>query len=162
MLPFIGPLALLLSGMPIVKAADTPDICIPASRNDQKNNYRYYDMTDMCKKTGHCKEACVIFIQSTACARAFDKFDNTEVQSGLAEQVGKDGALTSSRREKWYFSFDGFTTAIPNQPVRAEFFTALSDYMNSGYPLPLNIYFYERPVGSDQKFGIDAVRDNCQ
>ncbi|KAF2278347.1 uncharacterized protein EI97DRAFT_456763 [Westerdykella ornata] len=174
MLQFLLPVALLLSSVSSAPTSDTqgtantamspaavPNLCKPPNP-DGANTYIYYDMNSHCQQTGNCKEACVSFIQSTACARDFDAVDTTYVQLATYDQIKKDGQWETSRRGPWLASFSLFTTAFPNRQAGNTFDTALTRYMNAGYPLPLNIYFNEIPVGSNQVFGMEARRDNCQ
>jgi hypothetical protein len=144
--------ATLASTIPLTPARltqrDVPDICQPPDRNDEDNAYVYIDMSESCKSSGNCYEACVTFIRSAPppCAGPYDDLTATDLQFGINEQDKKDGQLETTTSGPWTFSFALLlTTAIPNQEVRQEYMTAIMNYLNDGYGdiTPATIYFQD-------------------
>ncbi|KAF2657425.1 hypothetical protein K491DRAFT_756850 [Lophiostoma macrostomum CBS 122681] len=119
-------------------------------------------MSDACKASGDCDEACVTFIQSAPppCGGDYDDVELTDLQIGIGQQITKDGLFESFTSGHWHFSFVlGLTTAIPNRAVKGEYLTALSQYLNDGFGdiLPATIYFTETEKADGQKFFIQAT-----
>lgn len=150
-------LAPLLAMLPTAAAA--PDICTPTGKVDQDNAYTYIDMSYMCKETGNCHEACVMFMKTTQCgAEGYDEVQVTDLQLGVTEQAKKDGQLETHTEGEWTFMFDWGATAIPNQAVTNEWRTALINFLNQGNVfLPSTIYFTEIEKDGGQSYSIQAV-----
>lgn len=125
--------------------ADPPRYCQPPDRVDAANNYRYKDMSDVCKETGNCANACVIIIQSATCGTDWTSESVGDLQIAIINQATKDGQFQSTTQGQWTATFDFFTTALPNRKIASnEWFWGLQYQWpgsNSGVKTPQTIYF---------------------
>jgi hypothetical protein len=120
--------------------ADPPDYCQPFDQHDSYNAYSWRDETTACQGSGHCTNACVIFVESITCGDWTSDHD-ADLMIGLVNQAVKDGMFETTSQGPWIFSFGAFTSAIPDRAVYNEWGYAVMDYFSVTRKTPKTIYF---------------------
>ncbi|KAB5525532.1 hypothetical protein GE09DRAFT_1065080 [Coniochaeta sp. 2T2.1] len=116
-------------------------LCVPDNKSDQANAYTWSDQTAKCAETGHCAEACVVFVTSWSPGH-IDQPAIDDLKSVMTQQIKKDGFTESTTVGHWYSTFGGFTTALPNQAIEEEFLAGIDAYLaGEDVQIPSSVYF---------------------
>ncbi|KAI1329898.1 hypothetical protein F5Y16DRAFT_397009 [Xylariaceae sp. FL0255] len=116
----------------IAGADSPPSYCVPFDTAEDDDHYYWYDVSDFCASMDlGCANACVSFDPVEDCTTVANQAIIDDLQSGMENQITKDGLFEKTNGKYYTVCFGKTTTAFHERDVSEAFVAAIAAHYNS-------------------------------